>query len=187
MQDGKIWNRKIRGSHTRNNDWGVKGGLSRFKSCNYDNAKAQELHKDNVVLIYEYVSKLEEHNLNVGEVRCANRGLEALMWYRDEMAEYNFTGEVDVRGLVLKVELEMVSEDIYDAVNDLVKMANFEEIWLWINATTKASLLSKWGHTLYEAPDDILDDNSPFPYHSKRELRLFEKVMGREFDLMLRE
>lgn len=63
--------------------------LSDFNSgiCGkYLEKAVMDYYEDNMALVYEYISRVEKQELSVGEIRLANRGLEGLMWYRDEIA-----------------------------------------------------------------------------------------------------
>lgn len=141
-----------------------------------------EYYKAEMALIYEYINKLEEQEYGVGEIRLANRGLEALMWYRDE-GDYG-TGDNDLpfEEFLLMDELKDAASQMYDNIVYMVKKANCEKLWIRTDWRDKASFVKKWGYTLMVDPEDTYDEDSAFPYHSKRELKMFEKIMGREFE-----
>lgn len=163
----------------------LKSGLNDFESgaCEqYLSKEAKDYYQNAMALVYEYISKVEEKNYGVGELRTANRGLEALMWYR-----YDMSSKADIDGLpfnefLMKDNLNDAISQMHDNISDLVKKANCEELWIQTDWYSKTELLKKWGYTLMTDPEDIHDENSIFPFHSKRELRMFEKIMGREFE-----
>lgn len=163
----------------------LKSELNDFESgfCEqYLSKAAKEYYQNATALVYEYISKVEKKNYDVGELRTANRGLEALMWYRYDVSSKADIDDLPFEEFLMKDNLKDAISQMHDNVADLVKKANCEELWRQTDWYSKTELLKKWGYTLMTAPEDIHDENSTFPFHSKRELRMFEKTMGREFE-----
>lgn len=159
----------------------------------------RRLRYENSRKLEEYIAKLQGKRASVGEIRLANRGLEALMWYRDEVASKklsdlwdsnsSFAENKSFKEKLYEDSFYSAATEMYDNVHELVRKANYENLWSWTNLSSKISLLDKWGYTMMVDSEDIHDENSTFPFHSKRELKIFEKIMGREFeefDLVLR-
>lgn len=141
-----------------------------------------EYYKAAMALIYEYITRLEEQEYGVGEIRLANRGLEALMWYRDEGDHDSPDDSSTFEEVILNDELRDAASEMYDNVVHLVKRANVEKLWIHTDWIDKDRLVRKWGYTLMVDFEDTYDEDSAFPYYSKRELRTFERIMGREFE-----
>lgn len=160
--------------------------LSDFNDGNcekYLDKAVMDYYESNMALVYEYIARVEKQELSVGEIRLANRGLEGLMWYRDEIARNSDVIEnISFHDYLLKEDLNDAASSMYDNVVYLVKKANCEKLWIHTDWKTKAELVKKWGYTMMTDPEDMYDENSTFPYTSKRELRLFENVMGRDFE-----
>lgn len=140
-----------------------------------------EYYKVEMVLIYEYINKLEEQEYSVGEIRLANRGLEALMWYRDEGEHPDLDDYSSFDEFLLIDDLKDAASQMYNNIVYLVKKSNCEKLWIRTDWRDKSNLVKKWGYTLMVNPEDTYDEDSDFPYHSIRELRMLEKIMGREF------
>lgn len=141
-----------------------------------------EYYKAEMALICEYINKLEEQGYSVGEIRLANRGLEALMWYRDEGGYGAEDNDLPFEEFLLMDELKDATSQMYDNIVYMVKKANCEKLWIRTDWRDKADFVKKWGYTLMVDPEDTYDEDSAFPYHSQRELKMFEKIMGREFE-----
>lgn len=159
--------------------------LSDLESGSYEQ-HLSEVEKDYylkaMALIHEYISKVEEKKYSVGEIRFANRGLEALMWHCYDVSSKTNIDDLPFDEFLLKDNLNDAILRMHDNVVDLVKKANCEEVWIHTDWYSKTDLLKMWGYTLLTDPEDIHDENSAFPFYSKRELRMFEKIMGREFE-----
>lgn len=153
-------------------------------TCNkYLDKAVLDYYAENMALVYEYISRVQEQDLCVGDIRCANRGLEGLMWYRDEIARNSDVDEdISFHDYLLKEDLNDAASFMYDNVVYLVKKANCEKLWNRTDWNSKAELVNKWGYTMMTDPEDMYDEDSSFPYTSKRELRMFERIMGREFE-----
>ena len=159
----------------------LKSGINELNLSRIDEY-AKPYVEETMNLIKEYVFKLETIMPEVGVIRCANRGLEALMSIRRDKAlerSCEIWSDTDITHFKEKFEEELiigaVSETFY-YVQELVNNANFETLWVNMNIFSKDELLKDWGLTW---EDCVLDD---IGIYTKFQMTRFEHIMGREFE-----
>lgn len=159
----------------------LKSGINELNLSRIDEY-AKPYVEETMNLIKEYVFKLETIMPEVGVIRCANRGLEALMSIRKDKAlerSCEIWSDTDITHFKEKLEEELiigaVSETFY-YVQELVNNANFETLWVNMNIFSKDELLKDWGLTW---EDCVLDD---IGIYTKFQMTTFEHIMGREFE-----
>ena len=159
----------------------LKSGINELNLSRIDEY-AKPYVEETMNLIKEYVFKLETIMPEVGVIRCANRGLEALMSIRRDKAlerSCEIWSDTDITHFKEKFEEELitgaVSETFY-YVQELVNNANFETLWVNMNIFSKDELLKDWGLTW---EDCVLDD---IGIYTKFQVTTFEHIMGREFE-----
>ena len=159
----------------------LKSGINELNLSRIDEY-AKPYVEETMNLIKEYVFKLETIMPEVGVIRCANRGLEALMSIRKDKAlerSCEIWSDTDITHFKEKLEEELiigaVSETFY-YVQELVNNANFETLWVNMNIFSKDELLKDWGLT---CEDCVLDD---IGIYTKFQMTTFEHIMGREFE-----
>lgn len=159
----------------------LKSGINELNLSRIDEY-AKPYVEETMNLIKEYVFKLETIMPEVGVIRCANRGLEALMSIRRDKAlerSCEIWSDTDITHFKEKFEEELitgaVSETFY-YVQELVNNANFETLWVNMNIFSKDELLKDWGLTW---EDCVLDD---IGIYTKFQITTFEHIMGREFE-----
>ena len=159
----------------------LKSGINELNLSRIDEY-AKPYVEETMNLIKEYVFKLETIMPEVGVIRCANRGLEALMSIRRNKAlerSCEIWSDTDITHFKEKFEEELiigaVSETFY-YVQELVNNANFEILWVNMNIFSKDELLKDWGLTW---EDCVLDD---IGIYTKFQITTFEHIMGREFE-----
>lgn len=140
--------------------------------------------EDTMNLIKEYVFKLEIIMPEVGVIRCANRGLEALMSIREDKAlkrNCEIWSDTDIT-FRKKIEEDLINSAVSETfyyVQELVNNANFETLWENMNPSSKNELLKDWGLTW---KDCIHDDSVSIGLYTKFQMISFEHIMGREFE-----
>lgn len=159
----------------------LKSGINELNLSRIDEY-AKPYVEETMNLIKEYVFKLETIMPEVGVIRCANRGLEALMSIRKDKAlerSCEIWSDTDITHFKEKLEEELiigaVSETFY-YVQELVNNANFETLWVNMNVFSKDELLKDWGLTW---EDCVLDD---IGIYTKFQMTTFEHIMGRKFE-----
>lgn len=168
-------------------------GIRRLAPYEGTTQESKEYYDDTVGLLKEYSEKLGEQKLSVGEVVCSTRGLAALMSYRENVAieSSNVLWKPELvprdNKIIRKIFLECLEEDdlylyissLASEVEEIAEAAVYRDIWINTGFATKQALYKEWGMTFGDDNDDIPEPlNLPF---TKREMKSFEKVMGREF------
>lgn len=167
----------------------LKSGLKDFEFTSNWTEESAKYEEDVMKLIHEYIHNVEIKMPSVDVLRCANRGLEALMSIREKEALKrsvelwdDAVNKETTMSFSEKLNVDVINDaasEMLFNVNELVYKANFEEMWKDLRASRKNELCKEWGMTLgIAAEDKPLGDIA----HTKRELFTFEFVMGREFE-----
>lgn len=162
----------------------LKSGINALNLSRIDEY-AKPYVEDTMNLIKEYVFKLETIMPEVGVIRCANRGLEALMSIREDKAlkrNCEIWSDTDITLFKKKIEEDLINSAVSETfyyVQELVNNANFETLWGNMNLSSKNELLKDWGLTW---KDCIHDDSVSIGLYTKFQMISFEHIMGREFE-----
>lgn len=162
----------------------LKSGLNDFTfSCVDDYTKSYV--EETMGLIKEYIYRLEVMLPDVGVIRFANRGLEALMSIREDIALkrscdiWSDNNPKNFKKNLIEDSLNNVICEMYENVHELVNNANFEALWKSMSLSGKNDLLKKWNMTWKDCSNDISASSIPY---TKREMLLFEYFVGKEFE-----
>lgn len=162
----------------------LKSGINEIDFSRTDEY-AKPYVEETMNLIKEYVFKLEAIMPEVGIIKCANRGLEALMSIREDKALkrsceiWSDTDSTRFKEKLVEDTINNAVSETYFYVKDLVNKANFEVLWKNMSFSERVELARGWGMTLN---DCIYDSSVLFMTYTRFEIKSFEQVMGREFE-----